>query len=142
MAVYQDTTDLETKNIFDYLMDEPIEDMTDTLTLLMQSDKYRTEFVNMVCDLTGTVFAADNVLEVIDEENAKIAHSMEIYYSDADRTRQQAAVEEMKEAAAESCVEVHAGLQQHLEAADPYELTVEAPEPGADRIQPDPTGCW
>lgn len=56
-AVYQDTTDLETKNIFDYLMDEPIEDMTDTLTLLMQSDKYRTEFVNMVCDLTGTVFA-------------------------------------------------------------------------------------
>ena len=129
-AVYQDTTDLETKNIFDYLMDEPIEDMTDTLTLLMQSDKYRTEFVNMVCDLTGTVFAADNVLEVIDEENAKIAHSMEIYYSDADRTRQQAAVEEMKEAAAESCVEVHAGLQQHLGAADPYELTVEAPEQG------------
>lgn len=48
----------------------------------------------------------------------------------------------MKEAAAESCVEVHAGLQQHLGAADPYELTVEAPEPGADRIQPDPTGCW
>ena len=130
MAVYQDTTDLETKNIFDYLMDEPIEDMTDTLTLLMQSDKYRTEFVNMVCDLTGTVFAADNVLEVIDEENAKITHSMEIYYSDADRTRQQAAVEEMKEAAAESCVEVHAGLQQHLGAADPYELTVEAPEQG------------
>lgn len=69
-------------------------------------------------------------------------HSMEIYYSDADRTRQQAAVEEMKEAAAESCVEVHAGLQQHLGAADPYELTVEAPEPRADRIQPDPTGCW
>ncbi len=129
-AVYQDTTDLETKNIFDYLMDEPIEDMTDTLTLLMQSDKYRTEFVNMVCDLTGTVFAADNVLEVIDEENAKIAHSMELYYSDADRTRQQATVEEMKEAAAESCVEVHAGLQQHLGAADPYELTVEAPEQG------------
>ena len=59
-----------------------------------------------------------------------ITHSMEIYYSDADRTRQQAAVEEMKEAAAESCVEVHAGLQQHLGAADPYELTVEAPEQG------------
>lgn len=51
-------------------------------------------------------------------------------------------MEEMKEAAAESCVEVHAGLQQHLGAADPYELTVEAPEPRADRIQPDPTGCW
>lgn len=129
-AVYQDTTDLETKNIFDYLMDDPIEDMTDTLSILMKSDKYRTEFVNMVCDLTGTVFAVDHVLEVIDEENTKIAHSMELYYSDADRTRQQTAIEEMKQAVTESCAKVHARLQQHLGAVNPYKLMVEAPEQG------------
>lgn len=86
--------------------------MTDTLALLMKSDKYRTQFVNMICDLTSTTFAADHVLQIIDEEDQKITHSMEIYYTDAERARQQAAVEDMKESAAESCLVVHAGTAE------------------------------
>jgi len=127
-AVYQDTSDMELKNSFDELMDEPITDMTDTLWLLMQSDKYRTQFVNLVCDLTSTAFDADHVVQVIEEDDQKIAHSMDVYYTQEQRERQQAAVEEMKEAAAKSCEEVHARLQKHLGAADPYTLSVEAPK--------------
>ena len=102
--------------------------MTDTLALLMKSDKYRTQFVNMICDLTSTTFAADHVLQIIDEEDQKITHSMEIYYTDAERARQQAAVEDMKESAAESCLVVHAGLQNNLGAADPYTLKLQVPD--------------
>lgn len=127
-GVYGDTSNNEVANVFDYLMQEPVEDMTDTLSLLMQSDKYRTQFVNMVCDLTSTTFAADHVLQVIDEEDQKIAHSMALYYTDAERARQQAAVDDMKEHAAESCVVVHAGLQNNLGAADPYTLKLQVPE--------------
>lgn len=127
-GVYGDTSNSEIANVFDYLMQEPVEDMTDTLSLLMKSDKYRTQFVNMVCDLTSTTFAADHVLQIIDEEDQKIAHSMALYYTDAERARQQAAVEDMKESAAESCVVVHAGLQNNLGAADPYTLKIQVPD--------------
>ena len=126
-GVYGDTSNSEIANVFDYLMQEPVEDMTDTLSILMKSDKYRTQFVNMVCDLTSTTFAADHVLQVIDEEDQKIAHSMALYYTDAERVRQQAAVEDMKESAAESCLVVHAGLQNNLGAADPYTLKLQVP---------------
>ncbi|MDO4260980.1 MAG: CotH kinase family protein [Eubacteriales bacterium] len=127
-AVYQDTSDLETQNSFDSLMDEPIEDMTDTLSLLMQSDKYRTQFVNLVCDLTSTVYDEDHVLQIIDEENEKIARSMALYYTEAERQRQSGAVAEMKAMVSESCSRVREGLKTHLGAEDPYVLTVEAPE--------------
>lgn len=127
-GVYGDTSNSEIANVFDYLMQEPVEDMTDTLSLLMKSDKYRTQFVNMVCDLTSTTFAADHVLQIIDEEDQKIAHSMALYYTDAERARQQAAVDDMKESAAESCVVVHAGLQNNLGAADPYTLKLQVPD--------------
>lgn len=124
-AVYGDTSKGEIANEFDYLMQEPVEDMTDTLSILMKSDKYRTQFVNMVCDLTSTTFAADHVLQVIDEEDQKIAHSMALYYTDAERTRQQEAVKVMREKASESCVVVHAGLQNNLGAAEPYTLKLQ-----------------
>ncbi len=127
-GVYGDTSNSEIANVFDYLMQEPVEDMTDTLSLLMKSDKYRTQFVNMVCDLTSTTFAADHVLQIIDEEDQKIAHSMALYYTDAERARQQAAVDDMKESAAESCVVAHAGLQSNLGATDPYTLKLQVPE--------------
>lgn len=127
-AVYQDNQDREIRNVFDYLMEEPVEDMTDTLFLLMQSDKYRTQFVNLVCDLMGTVYDADHVMQVIDEEDQKLRHSMELFYTEEQRTRQQAAVEEMKEIVAESCVQMREGLEKHLGASNPYSLTVEAPE--------------
>lgn len=127
-AVYQDNSDKEIKNAFDYLMEEPVEDATDTLSLLMQSEVYRTQFVNLICDLTGTVYAPEHVLQVIDEEDAKLAHSMELYYTEEERSRQHVAVEEMKEAAAESCVRVHEGIQKHLGASGAYMLSVEVPE--------------
>ena len=126
-AVYGDTSKGEIANEFDYLMQEPVEDMTDTLSILMKSDKYRTQFVNMVCDLTNTTFAADHVLQVIDEEDQKIAHSMALYYTDEERTRQQEAVKVMREKASESCVVVHAGLQNNLGAAEPYTLKLQIP---------------
>ena len=126
-AVYGDTSKGEIANEFDYLMQEPVEDMTDTLSILMKSDKYRTQFVNMVCDLTNTTFATDHVLQVIDEEDQKIAHSMALYYTDEERTRQQEAVKVMREKASESCVVVHAGLQNNLGAAEPYTLKLQVP---------------
>lgn len=126
-AVYGDTSKGEIANEFDYLMQEPVEDMTDTLSILMKSDKYRTQFVNMICDLTNTTFAADHVLQVIDEEDQKIAHSMALYYTDEERTRQQEAVKVMREKASESCVVVHAGLQNNLGAAEPYTLKLQVP---------------
>ncbi|MDE7319428.1 MAG: CotH kinase family protein [Lachnospiraceae bacterium] len=127
-AVYQDTTGYEVPDEFAYLMEEPIEDATDTLYLLMQSELYRTRFVNMVCDLTATVYQEDHVLRLIEEENEKLAGSMELYYTEEERMRQQAAVDRMKEAAEESCIRVHEGLQEHLKAADPYTLRLELPD--------------
>lgn len=127
-AVYQNTEGMEIPNSFDYLMEEPLADATDTLSLLMQSDVYRTQFVNLVCDLTATVYEDTHVLQVIEEEDQKIAHSMELYYAPWQRERQQAAVEEMKLAVEENHTQVHEGLKQHLGAEDPYTLTVKAPE--------------
>lgn len=127
-AVYQDNQDKEVQNIFAYLMEEPIADMTDTLWLLMQSDKYRTQFVNLVCDLTGTVYDAGHVVQIIDEENQKLEHSMELYYTEERRERQRASVEEMKAVALESCERVREGLETYLGASAPYRLTVEAPK--------------
>lgn len=127
-AVYQDTSGMETPNTFDYLMEEPLEDSTDTLYLLMQSKLYRTRFVNMVCDLTATVFHGDHVQKVIEEEDEKLARSMGIYYTDSERLRQQEAVKIMKERAGQSCAEVHERLCTHLGAADPYRLKVEVPK--------------
>lgn len=127
-AVYQDTTDKNIVNEFDYLMEEPVEDMTDTLYLLMQSDRYRTQFVNLVCDLTSTVYDEEHVLQIIDEENQKLWNSMNLYYPDEIRKRQQAAVTEMKEAVYVSCDDAHAGLKKHLGAENPYTLSVEAPK--------------
>lgn len=127
-AVYQDTSGAEIPNEFDYLMESPITDMTDTFYLLMQSDKYRTQFVNMVCDLTATAFDGDHVVQVIEEEDQKLSHSMELYYTEEQKERQQAAVEVMKTVAAKSCEEMHQRLQKHLGASGPYKLTVEAPE--------------
>lgn len=127
-AVYQDNSDQEIQNAFDYLLGEPLEDATDTLSLLMQSETYRTQFVNLICDLTDTVYAPEHVLRVIDEEDAKIAHSMELYYTEAERERQQAAVEEMKAAAEMSCAKAHEGLQKYLGASGAYGLSLEVPE--------------
>lgn len=127
-AVYQDTTGYEVPDEFAYLMEEPVEDATDTLYLLMQSELYRTRFVNMVCDLTATVYQEDHVLRLIEEENEKLAGSMELYYTEEERMRQQAAVDRMKEAAEESGIRVHEGLQEYLKAADPYTLRLELPD--------------
>lgn len=127
-AVYQDNRDREVQNIFAYLMEEPIADMTDTLWLLMQSDKYRTQFVNLVCDLTSTVYDAEHVVQIINEENQKLAHSMELYYTEERRASQKASVDEMKTAALGSCERVREGLETYLGASDPYQLMVEVPE--------------
>ncbi len=127
-AVYQDTTGYEVPDEFAYLMEEPVEDATDTLYLLMQSELYRTRFVNLVCDLTATVYQEDHVLRLIEEENEKLAGSMELYYTEEERMRQQAAVDRMKEAAEESGIRVHEGLQEYLKAADPYTLRLELPD--------------
>ena len=130
-AVYQDTSGREIQNAFAYLMGEPIEDATDTLWLLMQSDKYRTQFVNLVCDLTSTVYDEEHVMQVIREEDQKLERSMQTYYTEAERARQQAAVEVMLEAASESCEKIRAGMEEYLGTSEPYTLTVTAPE-GAD----------
>lgn len=127
-AVYQDTTGYEVPDEFAYLMEEPVEDATDTLYLLMQSELYRTRFVNMVCDLTATVYQEDHVLRLIEEEDEKLAGSMELYYTEEERIRQQTAVDRMKEAAEESGIRVHEGLQEYLKAADPYTLRLELPD--------------
>lgn len=127
-AVYQDTTGYEVPDEFAYLMEEPVEDATDTLYLLMQSELYRIRFVNMVCDLTATVYQEDHVLRLIEEEDEKLAGSMELYYTEEERMRQQAAVDRMKEAAEESGIRVHEGLQEYLKAADPYTLRLELPD--------------
>ena len=127
-GVYQDTSSLEIQNTFDYLMETPVTDMTDTLYLLMQSDKYRTQFVNLICDLIGTIYDEEHVLEIIDEENAKLQNSMALYYSDAERQRQQAAVEQMKEAVRRSSSEVRERLEKYLGASEPYTLSVGATE--------------
>lgn len=127
-AVYQDTSDLEIKNTFDELMATPQEDATDTLSLLMQSDLYRTRFVNMICDLTAAVFQEEHVLEVIQEEDEKLARSIRLYYTGEEQLRQQAAVEEMKAAVLRSVQEVHERLETHLGASGPYMLKVETPD--------------
>ena len=127
-AVYQDTSGMEDPNTFDYLMESPLEDATDTLSILMRSDLYRTRFVNMVCDLTATVFHGEHVCRIIEEEDEKLARSMEMYYTEEERERQQKAVEEMKRIALGSCGEVHERLRRHLGAASPYTLTVETPK--------------
>lgn len=127
-AVYQNTEGREIPNSFDYLMGEPIEDSTDTLYLMMQSDMYRTQFVNLICDLTATVYEEGHVLQVIEEEDQKIARSMELYYTPAQQERQQAAVEEMKHVVEGNNAQVHERLQIHLGAQAPYTLTVKAPE--------------
>lgn len=127
-AVYQDTTGYEIADEFAYLMEDPIEDATDTLYLLMRSDLYRTRFVNMVCDLTATVYEQNHVQQLIEEEDEKLSASMKIYYTEAERERQQEAVKKMKEAVAGSCERVHTGLQKYLGAADPYTLMLETPE--------------
>ncbi len=127
-AVYQDTTGYEVPDEFAYLMEEPVEDATDTLYLLMQSELYRTRFVNLVCDLTATVYQEDHVLRLIEEEDEKLAGSMELYYTEEERIRQQTAVDRMKEAAEESGIRVHEGLQEYLKAADPYTLRLELPD--------------
>ena len=127
-AVYQDTTGYEVPDEFAYLMEEPVEDATDTLYLLMQSELYRTRFVNMVCDLTATVYQENHVLRLIEEEDEKLAGSMELYYTEEERMRQQTAVDRMKEAAEESGIRVHEGLQEYLKAADPYTLRLELPD--------------
>lgn len=127
-AVYQDNQELEVQNTFDYLMEEPVADMTVTLWLLMQSDKYRTQFVNLVCDLTSTVYDGEHVAQIIEEEDQKLQRSMELYYTEARRERQRASIDEMKSMALESCKRVREGLVKHLGASEPYTLTVEAPE--------------
>ena len=127
-AVYQDTSELEDPNTFDYLMETPLEDATDTLSILMRSDLYRTRFVNMVCDLTATVFDGEHVCEIIEEEDEKLARSMGLYYTGEEQARQQEAVEEMKRMALGSCREMHERLRRHLGAASPYILAVEVPE--------------
>lgn len=127
-AVYQDTSEIETPNAFDYLMEEPVPDMTDALFLLMQSDKYRTQFVNLSCDLLGTAFAPEHVAEVIEEEDEKLAHSMALYYTEEERARQQAAVEVMIKQAEESERRMREGLEKHLGAAGAYTLSVDVPE--------------
>ncbi len=127
-AVYQDTEGMEIPNTFDYLMEEPLEDSTDTLYLMMQSDVYRTQFVNLICDLTATVYEEGHVLQVIEEEDQKIAHTMEVYYTPDQRERQQAAVEEMKRVVNGNNAQVHERLKSHLGAADPYTLTVKSSE--------------
>lgn len=127
-AVYQDTADLEVTNEFDYIMEETVEDATDTLPILMRSDLYRTKFVNMVCDLTATVFAEEHVRTVIEEEDEKIAHSIALYYTEEETLRQRNAVEKMKDAAARSCLEIHERLQRHLGAVGPYTLVIDTPK--------------
>ncbi len=127
-AVYQDTTGMPVENAFDYLMEDPLADSYDTLWLLMQSDKYRTQFVNLLCDLTSTVYDEEHVLRIVEEEDQKLQNSMKLYYPEEIQTRQQAAVETMKEAVSVSCRDIHAGLEKHLGAENPYLLSVEASE--------------
>lgn len=127
-AVYQKREGLDIPNEFDYLMEETVEDATDTLPILMKSDYYRTRFVNMVCDLTATVYESGHVIRIIEEEDDKLARSMELYYTQEERERQQRAVEEMKTAAEESVPLMHEGLRKHLGAEHPYTLRVETPE--------------
>lgn len=127
-AVYQDTTGYEVSDEFAYLMEEPVEDATDTMYLLMQSAVYRTRFVNLVCDLTATVYEKDHVLRLIEEEDEKLAGIIGLYYTEEERSRQQAAVEKMKEAAEGSCIRVHEGLQRYLGASGPYTLKLEPQE--------------
>lgn len=126
--IYLDYGKEETYNLLDYLIETPIEDATDTLGLLLQSDRYRTGFVNVICDLTNTVYEEEHVLQVIEEECQRLARSMELYYTPQQQARQQQAVEEMKTAVEVSCSRVREGLKRHLGAEYPYLLTVEAPE--------------
>ena len=127
-AVYQNTKGMEVENVFDYLLEDPLADSYDTLWILMQSDKYRTQFVNLVCDLTSTVYDEEHVLQIVEEENQKLQNSMKLYYPEEIRKRQREAVETMKDAVSVSCDEVHARLQKHLGAEKPYLLSLEAPE--------------
>lgn len=127
-AVYGNYTGNGIENIFDYLMEEPLEDSTDTFSILMQSDKYRTKFVNLVCDLLATVYKEEHILQIIDEENQKISHTMEVYYTEEEKTRQSEAVEQMKTEVKKSCERVQEGLEKHLGASNPYTLQVIAPD--------------
>lgn len=127
-AVYQNNVKSEIKNIFDYLMEEPLEDATDTFSILMKSDKYRTMFVNLVCELLSTVYEEEHVLQIIEEENQKIAHVIEVYYTEEEQTRQSEAVQQMKAEVQKSYERVKEGLEKHLGASNAYTLQVIAPD--------------
>lgn len=127
-TVWQDLNKEEIYLAFDYLMEEPPEDVADAFSLLMRSDKYRTQFVNLICDLTSTVYTEEQILKTIEEENAKIAHSMELYAPAERRSAQQAALEELKSVAASSGAQMRLGLIKHLGAERPYTMKLEVPE--------------
>lgn len=127
-TVWQDPDKEDIYLAFDYLMEEPPEDVADAFSLLMRSDKYRTQFVNLICDLTSTVYTEEQIQKVIEEENAKIAHSMDLYYSEAQRSAQQAALQELETVAPASAAQMHRGLARHLGAEHPYTMKLEVPE--------------
>lgn len=127
-TVWQDLNQEDIYLAFDYLMEEPPEDVADAFSLLMRSDKYRTQFVNLICDLTSTVYTEEQIQKVIEEENAKIAHSMDLYYSQERRNTQQAALEELKSAAVLSVAQMHQGMAKHLGTEYPYTMKLEVPE--------------
>lgn len=116
-AVYRNTEGAERTNTFQYLMEEPLEDSTDTLSLLMTSDVYRQQFIDLSNELMDTTFSEEHVLQVIDEENEKIRSSMELYYSEKEKENQQMAIDEMKAAVKHSCEDMRAGLVNYLGAS-------------------------
>lgn len=109
-------------------------------SLLMKSDYYRKKFVNILCDLLAGVCREENVLKILEEEEAQILNELDFMMSETLipeevgmflANREQKMEEKREFITHRDDMLVHY-MPQLLSVSGRYELKIKAPEKGAE----------
>ena len=99
---------------------------------LIQVDKYKIRFLNILCDLMNSgLFEEEHLNRVIEEANGSFGQIAPYYYASEDEAKRQQNVLHLKETAFARKEKVKGFIQETFHPEYPYTLTVKAPENGA-----------
>ncbi len=101
-------------DVFEYLMEGTVRSKGSSFPYVMASDYYRDRFVTIVRDLLDTSFSTNNVLEIVDEENEKIAAARAFFFNSEYEANAEEEVLHLKEAVKSRPSEIKADLLRYF----------------------------
>ena len=116
------------EGILKYLTGNYKADMETSFSNVIKSKYYRDKFLTIMRDLLNGPFVTENVLKILNEEQEKIQHQVQLHMDEEEKRKYETRINNMKSTITKRSERLEAELNEYLSVNDKYFVTVKTDE--------------